>query len=170
MRGPRNYAQEKSKIARKARPLGQFIVDQLHQKISGPPRVPSCSAMGLQPQTDAVLGRKTHANLRRKRPAREAPVLHDCLAWLHAHGVFTWRQNTGTVWLGERPIFYGYPGSGDITGILPDGRRLEIECKSPTGNQSEKQKKFQRHIEANHGVYLLVSSVTELEEAWVKFS
>jgi len=170
MRGPRNYAQEKSKIARKARPLGQFIVDQLHAKTAGPPRVPSCPVVGPEPVQGKILCRTTHANLRKKRPAREAPVLHDCLAWLHAKGICAWRQNTGTVWLGERPISYGYPGSGDITGILPDGRRLEIECKSPTGNQSEKQKKFQQKIEANHGVYLLIRSVAELEEQWTKLS
>lgn len=61
---------------------------------------------------------------------------------------------------------FGYPGAGDITGILPDGRRLEIECKSPTGKQSEKQRKFQEKIEQNGGVYLLVRSERDLEEQW----
>ena len=157
MRGPRNYAQEKSKIARKACPLGQFICDQLHQKIQGPPVVPSIPIADNKPKVQ-------------HKQDREAPILHDCLHWLHAHGVFAWRQNTGMVWIGGTPVSYGFPGCGDISGILPDGRRLEIECKSPTGNQSEKQKKFQQKIEANHGVYLLIRSVAELEEQWTRLS
>lgn len=76
----------------------------------------------------------------------------------------TWRNNTGTAWINGQPVSFGYPGSADITGILPDGRRLEIETKSATGKQSEKQRTFQAKIEANGGVYLLVRSVEELEE------
>ena len=58
---------------------------------------------------------------------------------------------------------FGYPGSADITGILPDGRRLEVECKSATGRQSEKQKKFEEKIRTNGGIYILARSVEDLE-------
>jgi hypothetical protein len=64
-------------------------------------------------------------------------------------------------------VSFGYPGSADILGILPGGRFLAVECKSATGKQSEKQKKFQEKIEANGGVYLLVRSE---EELWAKLS
>ena len=98
--------------------------------------------------------------------SREAPVLHTCLAWLHTRGILAYRQNTGTAWINGQPVSFGYPGAGDITGILPDGRRLEVECKSLTGKQSEKQKKFQAKIKSNGGVYLLVRSQRDLEEQW----
>lgn len=60
-----------------------------------------------------------------------------------------------------RPVTYGVPGQADITGILPDGRRLEIECKTVGGKQSEQQKNFQKMIEAHNGVYLLVRDHSE---------
>ena len=103
---------------------------------------------------------------RRVPASREAPVLHTCLAWLHTRGILAYRQNTGTAWINGQPVSFGYPGAGDITGILPDGRRLEVECKSLTGKQSEKQKKFQAKIKSNGGVYLLVRSQRDLEEQW----
>lgn len=56
---------------------------------------------------------------------------------------------------------FGTPGAADITGILPDGRRLEIEVKAATGRQSEQQKKYQAMIERFNGVYVLARSVEE---------
>jgi hypothetical protein len=173
MKGPRNHAIERSQLARRAKPLGEFIVEQMHKRIPGPPRVPAETPRNGSGGTVRAPTQASR-NVRRKRTrggasvrGTEAPVLHDCLKWLHAHGVFAWRNNTGTAWINGQPVSFGYPGSADITGILPDGRRLEIECKSATGKQSDKQKKFQANIERNHGVYILVRSVKELEQSWV---
>lgn len=161
----RNYARERSELHRKVRPLGQFIADAARAKVSGVPPIPrvlpAATSNGAQP---SVQQNTAGQSLRAKvcRSTREAPVLHACLRWLHQQGIFAWRQNTGTAWLGDQPVSFGYPGAGDITGILPDGRRLEVECKSTTGKQSEKQAKFQAKIEQNRGVYLLVRSEEEL--------
>ncbi len=184
----RNYAREKSEISHKVRPLGQFIVGCLHEARSqlqipqvsrlSPPRVvaaeqsqsglpagatcgTSVPTVGPQPESEPAF--------HRVRREREASVLHACLAWLHRQGIFAWRQNTGTLWTGGTPVSFGLPGAADITGLLPDGRRLEIECKSATGTQSEKQKRFQAKIEASRGVYLLVRSERDLEEQWAKY-
>jgi hypothetical protein len=94
---------------------------------------------------------------------REAPVLHDCLKWLHERGIYCWRNNSGTLWANGQPVTFGYPGSADILGVLPDGRFLAVECKSPTGKQSDKQKAFEAKIVANHGVYILARSVEDLK-------
>jgi hypothetical protein len=100
---------------------------------------------------------------------KEAPILRDCLKWLHTRGVFAWRNNTGMYWANGRPVYYGKRGSADILGLTPDGRFLSIETKRPKGGkQSDKQQEFQAKIEANHGVYLLVRSVEELEEQWLQ--
>jgi len=174
MRGPRNHAIERGQLARKAKPLGTFIIQQMHAKIprlpSIPPRVPVVPAgdgvqSRRQPSISPNLGNGHKATT---GPSREAPVLHACLKWLHAHGIFAWRNNSGTLWTDGQPISFGYPGSADITGILPDGRRLEVETKSSTGKQSAKQKHFQAQIEKNHGVYLLVRSKQDLEAQWAK--
>lgn len=155
----RNYAREHSQIARQARPLGEFIVDQLQARTPGPPRVPGVPKVGPKP--------KSKPPVHRVRAEREAPVLRACLKWLRSHGIFAWRNNTGTTWINGQPISFGYPGSGDILGLTPMGRFLAVECKSATGTQSAKQIKFQQKIEANGGLYLLVHSVEELEERWL---
>lgn len=100
----------------------------------------------------------------------ENEVKNACLRWLKDHSIYAWRNNTGVAWIGNHPIRFGLPGSGDILGLLPDGRFLSVECKSKTGKQSDVQKCFQENIEQNNGVYVLAYSVKDLEEAlnqWV---
>jgi hypothetical protein len=109
------------------------------------------------------------AQSRGPAPGREAPILHACLAWLHQQGVFAWRNNSGTLWTNGQPVSFGYPGSADIIGVLSTGQFLAVECKSPTGKQSEKQAKFQAKIEQNKGVYLLVRNVEELQCSLSKY-
>lgn len=173
MRGQRN-AIDRSRLAKKARPLGEFIVEQVHRKTRGvsdippPPRVGSAEKIRKKNRTKATGTPNTRERRVKKDSVGEATILHNCLRWLHRQGAFTWRNNTGTAWLDGRPVSFGYPGSADITGILRDGRRLEVECKTIIGKQSDKQKQFQQEIEANNGVYLLVHSVDELIKQWTE--
>lgn len=112
-----------------------------------------------------------------KKPPREKKIQDAVLAWLAQAGVDAWRNNTGTAVYGGgcrvpafggsvappvRRVSFGLLGSADITGILPDGRRLEIEVKRPGESQTPRQKKFQAMIERNRGVYLLATSIEEL--------
>ena len=73
-----------------------------------------------------------------------------------------WRANVGVARIGNRVIRFGIPGQADLTGILPDGRRLEIEVKSPAGAQSDDQRNFQKMIERFGGVYVLARSVEDV--------
>ena len=75
-----------------------------------------------------------------------------------------WRNNVGAARDGGRFVRFGLPGSADITGILQDGRRREIEVKGPRGRLSEKQKNFGAMIEKFGGVYGVVSSAAEAIE------
>lgn len=94
-----------------------------------------------------------------------------------------WRQNTGvavgwgivqralqtedwSVLRRARPIKFSVPGAADVTGITPDGRRLEIELKTESGKQREEQKNFEQMIRAAGGIYILARSP---EEAMSKF-
>jgi hypothetical protein len=79
-------------------------------------------------------------------------------------GLRIWRQNVGVARIGTRVIRFGIPGQADLTGILPDGRRLEIEVKSPTGRQTSDQQAFQRIIERFNGVYIVARSVSDVEK------
>lgn len=72
-----------------------------------------------------------------------------------------WRVNVGLARYGETVVRYGLPGMADLSGILSDGRRLEIEVKSATGRQSDAQKNYQRMIERFGGIYLVAHSLPE---------
>lgn len=76
-----------------------------------------------------------------------------------------WRANVGVARIGRRVVRFGVPGQADITGILPNGRRLEIEVKAPGGRQSEDQVNFQRMIERFGGLYVLARSLEDVRKA-----
>lgn len=76
-----------------------------------------------------------------------------------------WRMNTGAANYSGTRVSFGVPGQADISGILPDGRRLEIEVKSATGRQSADQENYQRMIERFNGLYVLARSVQDVHAA-----
>ena len=82
-------------------------------------------------------------------------------------GIRLWRNNTGAARSRTGQVVrFGVPGQADITGVLaPYGRRIEIECKSATGRQSEKQRRFQAMIEKHGGVYVLARETEDVERA-----
>jgi len=59
-------------------------------------------------------------------------------------------------------IQFGVKGQADLTGILPEGRRLEIEVKSETGRQSKEQKVFGDMINRKGGVYIVAKSIDDV--------
>ena len=79
-----------------------------------------------------------------------------------------WKNVTGAIKIETRFINFGLKGSADISGILCDGTRIEIEVKSGNAVQSEQQKKFQKMIELFKGIYILARSkddaVNQLQE------
>ena len=80
-------------------------------------------------------------------------------------GLRLWRANTGVARLGNRIVRFGVPGQAELTGILSDGRRLEVEVKSPTGKQTDDQRNYQTMIERFGGVYVLARCVDDVERA-----
>ena len=55
-----------------------------------------------------------------------------------------------------------YPGLSDLVAVR-DGRVVYIEVKTPKGVQSEKQKRFQRKLEAAGGEYVLARGIEDVE-------
>jgi hypothetical protein len=92
-------------------------------------------------------------------------------------GLRLWRANTGVAHYGKRTVQFGIPGQADLTGILPVtlfcptcgveagtlGVRLEIECKSPTGDLRSEQLDYMRIIRRFGGIYIAARGV---EEVW----
>jgi len=91
-----------------------------------------------------------------------------------------WRANCGTAVVGDvgrimalcrragipaRVVSFGVPGQADLTGIVSDGRRLEIEVKSPRGWQTRDQANYEHMIRRMGGVYVLARGVGDVREA-----
>ena len=76
-----------------------------------------------------------------------------------------WRSNTGAATYQGQRVSFGVRGQADLTGILPDGRRLEIEVKSAVGTQRSEQRDFEAMIERFNGLYILARSVADVTEA-----
>ena len=75
-----------------------------------------------------------------------------------------WRANVGAARIGRRLIRFGIPGQADLTGILSDGRRLEIEVKSAGGRQTPAQQAFGRTIERFNGIHVLARCTDDVRE------
>lgn len=73
-----------------------------------------------------------------------------------------WRANCGAATFQGQRVSFGVPGQADLSGILNDGRRVEIEVKSTVGRQSAAQKSYQAMIERFGGVYILARSVDDV--------
>jgi len=94
----------------------------------------------------------------------ESDVLKGCLKWLRAHRIFHNRHDCGSGDLvGAGQARYGIKHAGDIIGILPDGRHLEVECKKGKGGRlSVGQQKRMTDVRATKGVYLVCHGMAEL--------
>lgn len=80
-----------------------------------------------------------------------------------------WRQNTGVARMGGRIVAFGIPGQADLSGLLPGGIRLEIECKTEDGRLSIEQRNFQCMIQRFGGVYVVARSVDDVWRAIGKY-
>jgi hypothetical protein len=93
----------------------------------------------------------------------ESPVQRDILrAFGTRPDMRLWRANAGAAKFKGRLVRFGVPGQADLTGILPDGTRLEIETKSDVGRQSPEQVAYQRMIERFGGIYVLARSTNDV--------
>lgn len=73
-----------------------------------------------------------------------------------------WRMNTGKAQFGAAVVTFGVKGQADLSGILPGGRRLEIEVKAPGKYQTQDQKNYQTMIESFGGIYIVARSVADV--------
>lgn len=97
----------------------------------------------------------------------EAQILREVLLAVSAlPGVLVWRQNSGLFYApdgrgGFRRVRAAMPGAADLTGLLPDGRRLEIEVKTDRGRLRSEQVRFAAAVLSHGGVYILARSVRD---------
>lgn len=94
----------------------------------------------------------------------ESQVVNACIRWLYVNKVFAWRNNSGS-YKSQTGTYvrYGFKGSPDIIGILPNGQFLGIEAKYGKNKLSEDQQAFKSKALANNAVYITAYSVDDLE-------
>ena len=93
-----------------------------------------------------------------KRYAKETDLVKVVLLGLGKHFPTTcraWRNNAGAAMVKDQFVRFGVKGQADISGIMSDGRRLEIECKAEGKKQSKDQIAFMEMIRAHRGLYIL---------------
>jgi len=93
---------------------------------------------------------------------KETDIQHDMLDYLAYRGIEAWRNNTGAIYRRGRLIRFGEKGSGDIIGVLKDGRHIEVEVKTPEGELSDDQKRHAHRVQRNGGVYIVATCLEEL--------
>ena len=105
---------------------------------------------------------------RRTRPAdRESAVLRECLLLLKRCGALAIRTNSGLVRLADGNWMRGgAAGWPDITGLLPGGRFIGVECKARHGGrQSASQKRIEQQIRDRNGIYVLAHGAEDVRKA-----
>jgi hypothetical protein len=99
----------------------------------------------------------------------ENKIQLEIIKWLKAHDVFCWRNNGMGVFdpkIGTyRSNPYSMRGVGDIIGVLPDGRFLSCEVKTPKGKPSADQVLFIKRCSRLNGVCFVARSIKDTEKA-----
>ena len=117
-------------------------------KDADPAKMKKVKSIDLTKKTEGI---RNHQNLLKK-----------VLVHLSSVGIFCYANNTGSIKGANRYQQYGFPGSPDILGILPNGQYLGIEIKTGNAVQNKNQKKFKRKIDENHGMFVIIHSMEEL--------
>lgn len=102
--------------------------------------------------------------MKQRKPPRlsETETTKLMLEFLQFSGCFCWRNNTGCMKSGGRFVHFGKAGSGDIIGIMPNGRFISVENKSNGEPVSDAQKKFAEEVKAHNGIAFFVTSLEDL--------
>ena len=133
------------------------------QKLDDSYTVYEAAKTGQRPKVRAKDGSiQTHSVVPVNKGQSEAKVLVGCLDWLKARRVFCDRHDCGS---GHGHAIYGIKHSGDIHGILSDGRHFEIEVKRGGGGRlsAGQQDRMARIHNLTVGLYFVVHGVEELE-------
>ena len=97
------------------------------------------------------------------KPKTETELKREILDYLEAGNILAWRNQSGTIHIGNRWIHFGKEGSPDIVGCWPTGRFFCIEAKKPGEKPSDVQKEFHDRIRSNNGLIYILNSIDRLE-------
>lgn len=101
---------------------------------------------------------------------KEKDVEKSICDWLRIKGFFFWKQPSSGYFDTTRRTFrkhtspYVRCGVPDII-VVKEGKFIGLEVKSATGRQSTAQEDFERDLRIAGGVYFLVRSIEDVENA-----
>ncbi len=100
----------------------------------------------------------------------ESQIQREILLWLEKNTDYlSWRQSAGSLFLHGRKVNLGPIGVPDIVIIVPpNGRFLGLEVKSAHGAIRPEQKAFKAKLEASGGIYEIVRSLDQAQNAVAK--
>ena len=104
----------------------------------------------------------------RRRGKPERSVQRAILLYLRIKGCLVAVTDAGAAY--RAGAFFGDSipaGWPDITGVLPSGRFVGVECKAPGGRQSPMQKAIEEAIRKRNGIYILAWSVDDVEKGLI---
>lgn len=117
---------------------------------------------------------KKYSSQKKETTSVQNPVLiesskYNCLMYRQQSGLFRSLNDP------DRKVRVGLPGMADSAMIVPVritqemvgqvvGLGVQIEFKEGSGQQQEKQKKWQKAVERAHGIYKIVRSVDEFKQ------
>ena len=103
-------------------------------------------------------------------PVSANALTHSILEYLILRGAYAWRNNSGAARVEGnsnqrgRFIRYGKKGSGDILGILPNGKFLSVEVKAGRDRLRPEQQEFMDDINIRGGVAMVARSLDDVIE------
>ncbi len=96
----------------------------------------------------------------------EKDIQRAILNWLKETGLLFWRQNSGSVFVGNRKVLLGEEGLPDIIVVVPPtGKVLGLEVKSFKGKLRPVQTLFMGKLREAGGNYVVVRTLQAAMEA-----
>jgi len=92
----------------------------------------------------------------------ESAIQKQILDYLKMRGFIAFRNNVGHVRVGSNWINLGEAGMSDIIGMLPGGKFLAIEVKTPKGKIRPPQLEFLHKVNEGGGLGIVARSVEEV--------
>lgn len=103
-------------------------------------------------------------------PQSANAITRGILDLLNLIGALAWRNNTGALRPQRRDgsygfVQFGYRGSGDVLGVLPDGKFISIEVKAGRDRIRESQEWFIEEVNRRDGIAFVAHSLEDVEQA-----
>jgi penicillin-binding protein-related factor A (putative recombinase) len=96
----------------------------------------------------------------------EQTIQRAILEYLNWKHIYCWKNNTAGIYVKARNTYIPShaPGVSDILGVLPGGRFLAVEVKSPAGRVSPHQQEFMDRINDAGGLAFVARSIEDVQK------